>query len=228
MAQQAQFQIQQDLSPIEWSPWTVNATQLWNPEALPCYLAPFNYGDDHQPALSEHHPPPSAVFSSKSLRSSNQPETPRHVEPDNPEESTMEFTPSKYSYFKKDERFILEARLRNETWKAITESYKKEFPNLTPPKYNTLSMKVCRLKKKHPEIRQLFNKRIPTTKMGRPATRGKRRTARLSGAEDDEPAGKKRDRGVQQLSYEDAIEAGRTVLDFLGQPGNDGLAPLSD
>ncbi|KZL86417.1 reverse transcriptase and rnase h [Colletotrichum incanum] len=196
--------------------------------AVPCYLPPLNYCDDHQPALSYYHQPPSAVFSSKHPRSSNQPGTPRREEPQNPEESTIEFTPSKFSYLQRDERFILEARLRKKTWKAIRESYMKEFPNLATPKHNTLSMKVCRLKKKYPEVRHILNERIPTRKTGRPVTRNKRMRARLSRAGDDRPAGRKRNRGVQQLSYEDAIEAGQTVLDFLGQPGNDNLTLLSD
>ncbi|KZL88080.1 reverse transcriptase and rnase h [Colletotrichum incanum] len=231
MAQQAQFPMQNDIPPLEWCLWSVDATQQWLPKALPCYLPPLKYCNDYQPAFSYYHQSPPPAVSSTQLRSSNQPETPRHRESQDLENSTIEFSPSKYFYLAEDERFILEARLRKEPWKVIRASYMKRFPGKRHTVQNALNMKLDRLKKKYSEVRQILNERIsttktghPTTKRGRPVTRKKRRAARASWAEDDTPAGENRDKGAQQLSCEDAIEAGQKLLDFLGQPGNDGLA----
>ncbi|KAK1975308.1 hypothetical protein LZ30DRAFT_605949, partial [Colletotrichum cereale] len=152
-------------------------------------------------------------FISTNQQHSDEPETPHHEESQDSEESTVEFSASKYHYLEGEERFILNARLRQEPWKVTREAYMTQFDSFSYEFSNLLNMKVCRLEEKYPEIKAILKKSNVIAKLGRSIKRKKSQTVR---------------EGVQQLSPEEAIRAAQTVLYFLGRPDCDGLVPADD
>ncbi|OBR02175.1 reverse transcriptase and RNase H [Colletotrichum higginsianum IMI 349063] len=227
MAEQEQSKSQHELSLLDWSSWSVEPMQQYPPTTLPHYFPPF-VGYDNPLLCPPYCNSPQSGSISTNQRYSGAPETSHQEESSNPEESTEVFSSPRYSHLKEEERFILNARLREEPWEEIEEACSNNFGSFPYKSRNALSMKVLRLKGKYPEVKAVLDQNNLTTKVGLSAKKKKRQTTRTSGADDDTAAANNGDVDVQQLSPEEAIRAAQTVLCFLGRPDCDGLVPTDD
>ncbi|KDN72009.1 hypothetical protein CSUB01_10254 [Colletotrichum sublineola] len=240
MAEEEQALSQYNTPSLDMSLWSATPTQQWLYPPIEDFYHFFDVCSSSQLDSTCHHSPP-PDFASAIPHYSDELGTPHQKEPQDPEQSTIEFSSSTHGYLTEEERFVLNARLKDKPWKLIEEAYTESFNSSS---HRSLPMRVSRLKGKYPEVKAILEKNKPTAKSnpttkngpitnpGRPVKprRRKRKTAQTSGA-DGNAVVVVRDEGVQpvqQVSVEEAIRAVQTMLYFLGRPDCDGLVSPED